>query len=68
MAKSPKRVRDAGTGRIVRQEEAERRPNETVSEDRADRLKAIEARLDKLEAVIVQGEAVAKQAYSKEQS
>ncbi len=60
-----KRHRSAESGRMVSQEEAEAKPEETVAEDRSDaaRLKAIEARLDKLEDVITRGEAYARAAY-----
>lgn len=63
-----KRHRDAGTGKMVTAEDATERPRETVAEDRSDaaRLRSLEARVDTLERLIVQGEAVAKQFYAKQ--
>lgn len=48
-----KRVRDAGTGKIVSAEEAKARPNETVTEKIKD--SALEKRVALLERVIEEG-------------
>jgi hypothetical protein len=52
MAKA-KRVRDAGTGKIVKPEEAAKRPKETVTEN--PKNDGLAARVALLEAVIEEG-------------